>query len=279
MSDDMRTPELKTVLGAMIFGANRSLTVKEMHRCLQEAGQGGDPAVAAYSGARESDVDVALQALSTDIDSAHCGFALRHVAGGYRLQSDAACGPWLRQLLDIGKPSRLSLPALETLAIIAYRQPITRGDIESIRGVSVDHVVKTLMEMQLVRIVGRSDLPGRPFMYGSTSTFLEHFGLSALDELQNIAPMLAAARRNAKVERDEWPAESPQGAEAEAEGIAEDEAPQVEAPAQEGSVENEPQQDEVSDPAESAQGEAPPVRKSLEQEAAEGGVDTFVDVG
>jgi segregation and condensation protein B len=110
------------------------------------------------------------------------------VSGGYRLQTSADCGPWVRRMLNRGKPQRISRPMIETLAIVAYRQPISRSEIESIRGVSVGHVVKALMEMQLVRIVGRSDLPGRPFLFGTTATFLDHFGLKSLNDLNEMQP-------------------------------------------------------------------------------------------
>jgi len=91
-------------------------------------------------------------------------------------------------MLNRGKPQRISRPMIETLAIIAYRQPIARSEIESIRGVGVGHVVKALMEAQLVRIIGRSELPGRPFLFGTTNTFLEHFGLKNLNELNAMQP-------------------------------------------------------------------------------------------
>ena len=123
------------------------------------------------------------------------------VAGGYRLQTDAACGDWVRRMLNRGKPQRISRPMVETLAIVAYRQPISRSEIESIRGVGVGHVIKALMEMQLVRIVGRSDLPGRPFLFGTTTGFLDHFGLKSLNDLNAMQPGIErtpAAEQRAK---------------------------------------------------------------------------------
>lgn len=185
-------PDLKRVAGAMIFAANRPVSVDEMCRCLRATAESGDSSCAAFAGARKSDVEAAVKTLSDELDALGAGFVIREVAGGYLVQSDAACGPWLRHLLEVGRPSRLSMPALETLSIVAYRQPITRANIESIRGVSVDHVMRTLMEMQLVRITGRSELPGRPFQYGTTHKFLEHFGLRSLDDLHGAEPLLAA---------------------------------------------------------------------------------------
>jgi len=193
MSPSEILPELREILGSLIFGADRPLSVNELRRCLIEVAetQGGE--ADAFGKVRETDVAAALAELAVEIAKARCGFSLAEVAGGFRFESDPACGKWLRHLLRFGKPSRLSHPALETLAIIAYRQPISRSQIESIRGVNVDHIVRLLLEMQLVRIVGRSELPGRPFLYGSTQTFLEHFGLRNLNELNDIEPMMLAS--------------------------------------------------------------------------------------
>ena len=186
-----KLPELKEILGAMIFGANRPLKVSEMKKCLKGVAdeQGGELAPFGELGKR--DIDKAVVELTEDIRQAKLGFILVEVANGFRLQSDAPCGPWLKKLLDTGRPNRLSPPSLETLAIIAYRQPISRAEIEGIRGVAVDHVVRALMELQMIRIVGRSELPGRPFLYGTTQLFLEHFGLKSLDELSTMDPTLA----------------------------------------------------------------------------------------
>jgi len=181
----MAMSELKQVLGALVFGASRPLSVREMRACLLEVAETAGADARAFAGVKDADINRALEELNVALISQSCGFMLAEVAGGYRLQSDPECGKWLKHLLD-KKPHRLSRPGLETLAIIAYRQPATRGEIESIRGVSVDHVLKMLMEMQLVRIVGRSDLPGRPFLYGTSQSFLEHFGLKDLQALEGM---------------------------------------------------------------------------------------------
>ena len=190
MADAPAVPELREILGALVFGANRPLSLSEMKTCLSEVAETEGGETAAFGRLKEAAIAAALEELAVEVKKLRCGFALREVAGGFRFESDGECGKWLRHLLSAGKPNRLSHPALETLAIIAYRQPVTKATIEGIRGVMVDHVVKMLMEMQLVRIVGRSDLPGRPFLYGTTQMFLEHFGLRALDELSEIEPML-----------------------------------------------------------------------------------------
>lgn len=127
-----------------------------------------------------------LADLQKQFHELNIGVELVEVSGGYRFQTASDCGKWVRKMLNKGKPARLSRPAIETLAIIAYRQPVSRSEIESIRGVYAGHVVKALMEMQLVRIIGRSDLPGRPFLFGTTPAFLDHFGLKSLKDLEPI---------------------------------------------------------------------------------------------
>ena len=189
--------ELKQVIGAMIFGANRSLSLKDMKNTLRAVGEESDGPAKVYATIRESEIAQTLEQLIIELDQLQGGLHIAEVAGGFRFQSDPQCGLWLRHLLDKGKPSRLSQPGLETLAVIAYRQPITRSQIEAIRGVSVDHVVRKLLEMQLIRISGRSELPGRPFMYATTHYFLEHFGLRDLAQLEEVNPMLK--RRDAAV--------------------------------------------------------------------------------
>ncbi len=186
MSDVQSLPELKQILGALIFGASRPLSLKEMRACITEVAE-TDPEVAVFADVQLKQLNDALEALQQDLTRVHAGFTVHETAGGLRLQSDASCGRWLKHLLKT-KPQRLSQPALETMAIIAYRQPISKADIETIRGVSVAHIIKGLMEMQLVRIAGRSELPGRPFLYGTTHLFLEHFGLRDLKELDRMAP-------------------------------------------------------------------------------------------
>jgi segregation and condensation protein B len=145
--------------------------------------------------------------LGKDLASARLGFSIAEVANGYRLVNDASCGPWLRRLLEKGKPSRLSPPALETLAIIAYRQPCTRAEIEAVRGVEVDQMVRNLLELQLIRLVGRSELPGRPWLIGTTQKFLEHFGLNSLDDLPGVEELrrMETAQIKKKAGQDEFP--------------------------------------------------------------------------
>ena len=191
MDDTDKMPDIKQVLGALIFGANRALKIAELRKCLLDVAEKEGGETKAFAKVKNSDIVAALKELEADLRKANVGFFLIEVSSGHMLQSDVSCGKWLRNLLDKGRPDRLSRPALETLSIIAYRQPVTKSSIEAIRGVDVGHMIKTLMEMQLVRIDGRSDLPGKPFLYATTNIFLEHFGLKDLKELSDVDPMLA----------------------------------------------------------------------------------------
>src|SRR5205814_1168429 len=112
-------------------------------------------------------------------------FQLVEKAEGWQLVSEPTYAPWVRQLFPAPKPVRLTPPSLETLAIIAYRQPIARADVEAVRGVAVDGVLQSLMERGLVKIAGRAEVPGRPLLYETTQFFLDHFGLRDLNELPN----------------------------------------------------------------------------------------------
>ena len=194
--DDSHVPpasSLQQVVGALVFGADHSLTVEEIRTCLREVAQ-EDPAAAVFAEASARDVRDALLAVAREIGRLELGLELTEIGGAFRFQSQAACGRWVRHLLRQERPNRLSRPALETLAIVAYRQPIAKSEIEAVRGVVVDHILKALMELHLVRIVGRSDLPGRPFLYGTTASFLDHFGLKSLNELNEMDPTLQRAK-------------------------------------------------------------------------------------
>lgn len=186
---------LRQVIGALVFGSDHDVGLDELRRCLQAvATQEATPEAALFAQASTADIRDALTDLRKDIARLDLGIELVEVGGGFRFQTQAATGRWVRNLLKQDRPNRLSRPALETLSIVAYRQPIAKSEIEGIRGVTVDHILKALMEIHLVRIVGRSDLPGRPFLYGTTSTFLDHFGLRSLEELNEMDPTLQRAR-------------------------------------------------------------------------------------
>ena len=207
------TPDLRRVVGALIYGAPEPLTVKTLRKILvnaaatETAGATTSGIETAFAGISENDVREAVETLRRELEDRPLGIQLVEIAEGYRFFTDVACAPWMRYVLQTEKPARLSRPSLETLAIIAYRQPATRSEIEAVRGVSVDHVVRNLMELQLVRIVGRSELPGKPLLYGTTQRFLEHFGLKDLHELPGIAEL--ARRDRVAAANESAPADVP----------------------------------------------------------------------
>lgn len=179
-------PELKQVIGGLLFAAHKPLSVSELRAVLTGENQDEPPAKRPFGQLPEREIRAAIEQLKTELAERKLGIVLAEVAGRFGFQTDPAGGPWVRQLLNLDKPAHLSKPALETLAIIAYRQPITRAQIEAVRGVNVDAMMRNLLELQLVRITGRSDLPGRPLLYGTTNLFLEHFGLSSVKNLPGI---------------------------------------------------------------------------------------------
>jgi len=185
-------PELKQIVGALLFAAKEPLSVSHIRKAMIETGTGFGGPYEQYAKATKSQIEGALEALQEDLKKAKIGLCIAKVAEAYRLQNEASCGPFVRALLEKNQVTRLSKPALETLAIVAYRQPILRSEIEAVRGVSVDAVLRKLIDMHLVRVVRRSELPGRPWLFGTTPRFLEHFGLNSIEDL----PDSSELRRN-----------------------------------------------------------------------------------
>lgn len=195
------TLELKHILEAVLFSAERALSTKELRGILAEAADEEHPgATEPFRTVKEAALAVALEELKVEYDQQNRAFQLVEVAGGWRLVSRPQYAPWLKRLLDEARPHRLSQPALETLSIIALRQPISRADIAGIRGVEVDGVIKTLLERDLITITGKSDAPGRPMVYGTTQKFLEQFGLRDIDDMPKAAELRlqAAALKTAE---------------------------------------------------------------------------------
>lgn len=177
--------ELKPVLEALLFASQKPLTVPDLRAVLANAAdQSEDPAVRAFKKVRAEALNEALESLRAEIEAAGRTFRLTCVADAWQFTSRPDYAPWLRVISgERARPAKLSQPALETLTIIAYRQPVTRAEIEEIRGVSVDGVMQTLTERGLVEVVGRAEVVGRPQTYGTTKAFLEYFGLADLDGL------------------------------------------------------------------------------------------------
>ena len=177
---------LDRVVEALLFSAQKSLSAKEIVDVMRRARTEDEFAPSEFAKVRESEVAAALEQLKNDYVAQNRAFQLVEKAEGWQLVTDPNCAQWVRELFPAPKPARLSAPALETLAIIAYRQPITRADVETVRGVTIDGVLQTLMERGLVKIAGRAEIPGRPLLYETTEFFLDHFGLRKLDELPNV---------------------------------------------------------------------------------------------
>src|SRR5215212_10122295 len=176
---------LSQVIEALLFAAQKPLTTRELLAAIKGAGGEDDLAPNEFAKATEAQVAAALEQLKIEYVQQARAFQLAEKSEGWQLVSDPSYAPWVRQLFPAVKPARLTPPSLETLAIIAYRQPITRADIEAVRGVAVDGVLQSLMERGLVKIAGRAEVPGRPLLYETTQFFLGHFGLRNLDELPN----------------------------------------------------------------------------------------------
>ena len=178
--------ELKLILEALLFSAQKPLSQKELRDVFAAAVEHaeGDETVRALKKVKESELTTALEELAKDQEAAQRSFRLACVAGAWQFVTQPEYAPWLKALVGHKlRPPRLSQPALETLAIIAYRQPITRAEMEQVRGVSVDGVMQTLVERGLVEQAGRAEVVGRPMTYGTTSLFLEYFGLRNLEDL------------------------------------------------------------------------------------------------
>lgn len=174
---------LKKVLEGAIFAAGQPINLEQLGLLFDEAERPSN-----------TDMREVLEALKADY--AERGVELKEVASGFRFQVRQETGPWVSRLWE-EKPARYSRALLETLALIAYRQPITRSEIEEIRGVSVSsHIIKTLLEREWIRVAGHRDVPGRPALFATTREFLDHFNLKSLAELPSLAEIRDLERIN-----------------------------------------------------------------------------------
>ncbi len=165
---NMEVRSLETILEALLFASHRSLSVKEFHKILPEF--------------ERSSIKEALKKLESKYEVSEMGVEIVQVAGGYRMQTKKDLAPYIKRLKKI-TPIRLSKAALETLAIIAYKQPVTRAEIETLRGVDASSSIRMLLDHQLIRIAGKKNVPGRPLLYATTRHFLEFFQLKDLSSL------------------------------------------------------------------------------------------------
>ncbi len=164
--------ETRQAIGALLFASDRPLSIGRIAEALGDI----DPDIVANL----------MQELRQDIETQDLPYTLKEIAGGYQLATKPEYAPYIRRLFQIKKSRQLSKVILETLAIIAYKQPVTRAEVEAIRGVSVSHAFESLQEKRLIKVVGIAELPGRPKLYRTTDEFLVHFGLKNLKELPSI---------------------------------------------------------------------------------------------
>ena len=172
MSEDR---EKKSVLEAMLFLSGEVLTVSTVKDIL---------------GISDSEAKRLIAELIAEYNERNSGLLIVEIALGYQMVTNPAYAEWVKKFKSTTTSSKLSLPALETLAIIAYKQPIIRAEIEQIRGVNSDSAIKTLYEKRLIKIMGRKEAPGRPFLYGTTRDFLQYFGLKDLTELPTLEDLV-----------------------------------------------------------------------------------------
>ena len=193
---------LKGVIEALLFASPKPLSARELVQVLKAAAEylEEDNPVPQFAEVKEPDVKAILAELAHEYTELGRAFQLVEQVSGWQLASRPEYRVWVRQLFPDLRPARLSAPALETLAIIAYRQPITRADIEAIRGVAVEGLIQKLLDAGLVKIAGRADIPGRPLLYETTQHFMEHFGLKTLDELPNAVELRQLPLPTAKPE-------------------------------------------------------------------------------
>ncbi|MEY4299414.1 MAG: SMC-Scp complex subunit ScpB [Verrucomicrobiota bacterium] len=207
---------LHRVIEALLFSSERPLSAAECTKYLKGAVESApeDDEVRALAKTKQDEIAQAMRELHDEYASQQRGFCLVESAAGWKVVTSAESAPWVRQLFPENRPARLSPSALETLAIVAYRQPIARADIEAVRGVNVDGVMQTLTEKGVIRITGRAEVPGRPLLYGTTEYFLEHFSLRSLDELPNCAELRRVDLPKASADNDQQtlPLDSPAAA-------------------------------------------------------------------
>ncbi|HET7692279.1 MAG TPA: SMC-Scp complex subunit ScpB [Gemmatimonadota bacterium] len=199
MRDSTASP--KQILEALLFAAEEPLPARRIAAMIEEA-------------APESIADL-VRDLNADYLREDRAFHVQEVAGGYRLVTRPEFASWVADLRASDASPRLSQAALETLSIVAYKQPVTRAELESIRGVTVEGVLKTLVDRELVRITGREEGMGRPLLYGTTDHFLEYFGLPSLDALprpDELEILFADRERQEELALEEEPAPHALGA-------------------------------------------------------------------
>ena len=165
----MSQDNVKSVIEALLFASEKPLTIEQARNVLDNL--------------EPNEIRKVLEELKSEYEQANRGIRIAEVAGGFQMMTAPTFAPFLKKLYKGRHTERLSKPALETLAIIAYKQPVTKLEIESLRNVNIDGVMNNLLDKYLIRIAGRKKAPGRPYVFGTTRQFLEYFGLKSLEEL------------------------------------------------------------------------------------------------
>lgn len=217
----MNEVELKRIIEAVLFSSDEPMDMKRLMGLFPEDGHPGRDAIKA-----------ALESIKEDCEDR--SIELKEVKSGFRFQVRQTYADWIAKLWE-EKPARYSRAAMETIALIAYRQPITRAEIEEVRGVSVStQIIKTLVERDWVKVVGHRDVPGKPALYATTKNFLDYFNLKSLEDLPTLAEIRDIDSINAELDlsmpdnSDELVAEEPQSSEPASDELSAEQAPQLE---------------------------------------------------
>ena len=194
----MDDQQLKAAIEALLFIAGNPLSADRLKSIFEETTQ--------------EQIEAQLQAIKQEYLARAAGVMLAEVAGGYQLATCPEHSGWIRKFKTVKQSTKLSKPALETLAIVAYKQPITRTEVEAVRGVNIGGIMRNLMERRLVKIVGKKDVPGKPMMYGTTTEFLQYFGLKDLSSLPTLKEFQEIEASEEAMEQAAYSDQAPAGA-------------------------------------------------------------------
>lgn len=178
----MAQDNVKSIIEALLFASDKPLTIEQARKVLGHL--------------EAPEARKILEDLKAEYEQSNRGMRITEIAGGFQMITAPSFAGFLRKLFKARHVERLSKPALETLAIIAYKQPVTKMEVESFRNVNIDGVISSLLERSLVRICGRKKSPGRPYVFGTTRQFLEYFGLKTLEELPKMEEFSNLAAKN-----------------------------------------------------------------------------------
>jgi len=177
----MEKEELKSIVECLLFFSDKPLSIEKLAEIMESG--------------KFDEIKEAVEDLQKEYELRNSGLQVLNIAQGYQICTRSEFSRWVRKLYKAQTTFQLSLPALETLSIIAYKQPVTRGEIEKIRGVDASYVLRALLEKKMIRISGRKKLPGRPIIYGTSQEFLRYFGLKDLSEIPSLEEIKPPASR------------------------------------------------------------------------------------